>query len=464
MSTVVASGLLAALGLGYLASASLLTAANIAILGASVAAWTLLWRLLALADRSRTIGVVRAYFTFHLLFVQIGLLAIYFASQRPEAVARFKLGFHVEPSLVAVTVPVVGMACFVAGVMTYSRRFRPVAPKPTDPPSSPDHAPQVRRILVLLVLGVAYALTAMAVRGTVPLLAVIRGADSQSVRLTEHYGSTPYLFHPSIVQQVTLVVTPFAGMVLWETSRRRLRRRWIAYVVGALGGVLLLNSLERTTMVTIGLWFALVVFFRRRRFPIKGLAVLGGGFLLMTLLLHGVSLEVLWNQVFRRFFIVNAMVNYFALEHFPGQSGFLGLTTYFDYVTKGVLGGGTTFAKELMGQVYPGQSIGTAPVGALVEGWVNVGWLMGPILFAQGVLFAHLDHRLRPRLQDPVDRVYFAGVVVFLASTSYSGLLSIAFSGGALPLTALYLFVRMRSAPAAHSARASSPAICVDAR
>lgn len=446
LRTLVGSGLVAAAGFGYLLSESLVTPSNVAVLGASVAWWTLLWRLLVLVDGRVTIGVVRTYFAFHILFVQVGILAIYFASQRPQAEARFILGFDVEPSLLAVVVPSIAMAWFLAGVLTYARRYRPTVAEVVVIPTTPTSimTSRTRRLVALLGLGVAYVLVAMAVRRSVPLLEVLRGADSQAVRLEAHYGDAPYLFHPSIVHQVTLVLAPFAAMLLWETSIPGTRRRWMTYAAGALALLLLLNSLERTTMVTTGLWFALVVYYRRRRLPLSGLAVLLGGFVMMTVVLHGLDGDVVRNQVFRRFFLVNAMVNYFALEHFPADLGLLNLTSYFDYLTKGVLGGGSTFAKALISQVLPGQTVGTAPVGAVVEAWANVGWLMGPILFAQGGLFAHLDHRFRGRIGDPLSRVYFAGLVLFLAGSSYAGLLSILFSGGVLPLTVLFLALRAR--------------------
>jgi hypothetical protein len=246
------------------------------------------------------------------------------------------------------------------------------------------------------------------------------------------------------VQQVTLVLAPFAALMLLETSRPGSRRRWLAYAAIGLVALLLLNSLERTTMVTTGLWFALVVYYRSGRLPMRLLIVLGFGFVVMTLLLHGAAPEVIRNQVFRRFFLVNAMVNYFALEHFPGDFGFLHLSSYSDYLTEGVLRGGSTFAKTLISAILPSQTVGTAPVGAIAEAWVNVGWLLGPLLFFQGLLFAHLDDRFRSRIGQPIGRVYFAGLVLLIAASSYAGLLSVTFSGGVVALTALYLVARLR--------------------
>jgi hypothetical protein len=234
-------------------------------------------------------------------------------------------------------------------------------------------------------------------------------------------------------------------MLAWESSRPGTLRRWAAWGLWLLAGVLLVNSMERTSMVIVGLWWAFVLYHRRGRPPLGVLAVMAAGFTAMTLVLHGVSLAVLRNQIFRRLAIVNAMVNYFVFERYPADHGYLLGSSYSGYLLEGVLGSGQTFAKELIGQLFPGQDIGTAPVGALTEAWANFGVLFVVAMAAQGLVFAAIDDRLRHRTGDPLGRVFFAGLTLLLATTAYGGLLSVALAGGVLPLTILYLVVRGRT-------------------
>jgi hypothetical protein len=436
-------------GIFYLDGEHLVSAKNLVVLLCSVIVWVLLWRVLTISDGGAPAGLVRCYFLYHMAFVQVGLLIIYFASQRPLAEARLLIGFDVSTTVRAVIVPAVGMAAFTAGVVTY--RSRGMQRRGPVSAGRQLESGDSRLLLLILVGGLAYTALSMAVRGYVPLLEVLQGGNAEAIRLQTHYGSAPYIFHPSIVHLVPIVLAPFAAMYLWETSAPRTAGRWLAWIVWAVVAGLLANSLERSTMMIVGLWLVILIYYRRQQIPWRLIGVFLAGFVVMTFVLHGGRPDVIRNQIFRRFGIVNAMVNYFAIEHFPGAGGFRSLQTYTSYLTDGVLSGGTTFSKALIGSLFPGQTIGTAPVGALTEAWVNVGWMLILLLFLQGVVYAQIDDRFRGRLHSPLVRVYYAGLVAILSGTAYAGILSIGFSAGVFPMTALYLVIR-RPSPARRTA------------
>ncbi len=424
------------------------TAANLAVVAISGVSSVALYRWAVWATPTREIGLVKAFVAMHLIFIQIGCTLIYVAHARDSLIESLYLEFTTSASLAGVFVPLVGMAAFVAGVVVYRelpRRRRlvvePVAPaRPTTDPVRYQN-----RATVLLLIGVAYVVASFLARGGFPLLTVLSGTDAEEARLAFHYGDAPILFHSSIVSQVYFAFGPLAIMSLWLSRNSSAARQAVTVVLGVIVLFLLANSLERTTMVILALWVLVAWKYRTGRYPTAVLVVAGVLFVGQTLVLHldniGALGEVLYLQVVRRIVVVNAMVNYFAFDAFGTTQDFRGGSTYSGYVSA-ILGREESFSNELMTIIYPGRTIGTAPVGAIAESWANFSWAFVLPMFLQGLGFAWIDRRLVVlRRRSAVGAVAAAGIVVVGATASYGGLMAIAFSGGVLTMALGYLVV-----------------------
>jgi|GEM_PF-5877865 len=308
----------------------------------------------------------------HVVLVQVGLVTIYIFAQDPKKVGRLYLGFPVHPSLQAVVFPTLFMAVMLLGVWLASIG-RDEDARVTHPhPLGRIHR---RRALVLFFLAFAWGTLAFA-RAGFPFLSSLRGS-AETTRLEYHYGdSASVLFNASIVAQTYLAIGPFVVFALWRSSPDRSLRRFAAYLLGAGLLFLVANSLERTTPAILAVWFLLATLAAGRK-PPKGILVGGPlAFLAGTLVLHGGAASfgrILELQVFRRVVIVNAMVNYFAIDQFGSTLPFRFGQTYGSYFGAIARGGGG-FSHELITIVYPGTIIGTAPVGMIAEFWVNFGY------------------------------------------------------------------------------------------
>lgn len=420
----------------------LASTANLLVTAASTVACVALHAAVSSGDPDRSMGLVKAYVLMHIAFIQVGVTMIYVAQSSPAVLADLYLDFPTSRALRALVVPLVGMAAFAGGVRVHrlatSRRVSAEVATPSTPRRDPVR--YQRRAAVVFALAAGYALASFVARGGFPILSVIRGAGVDDARLAYHYGEAPIVFHSSIVSQAYFAIGPLIviGLVLTR-STNRLRLVGVAVSL-AVVTFLLLNSLERTTIVVLTLWVVLAWKYRFGRLP--WVVMIGGAaaFLLMTVALHlndpSQLLRVLYLQVIRRITVVNAMVNYFAFENFGTRLPFRHGDTYSDYFLA-IAGRRKSFATEMMTIIYPDRTIGTAPVGAVGEAWANFGWFLVVPMFLQGIAFAWVDARLRRiRRTSALGAAMAAGVVVILATTSYGGILAIAFSGGGLSLVA----------------------------
>jgi hypothetical protein len=459
--------LLTALAWWLLAIYDLVTTQNLVVTALSVAACVLAVRIAAYGEAPGGIGLVRAYVLMHIAFIQVGCVMIYVAFARERAIDGLYLEFTTRPALRAVVIPMVGIAAFLAGVLSY-RRIRPrrdPVQAPQQPPArtrrtdrqvgsgraqalAADHSGllldgtdpvrhQTRAVLLLVGAG-TYAVLAFLARGGFPLLSVLGGEGAEDARLAYHYGSAPAIFSSSVVSQVYFALGPLIvlGLLISRNSDRL--RTVVTAMCGGFVLFLLANSLERTTMVILTLWAALTWKYRKGRYPLVVLGVGAGAFILMTSILHlsdpSQLLRLLYLQLVRRVAVVNAMVNYFGFAEFGTTEAFRGGSTYSDYGLA-IIGAKESFANEMMTLIYPGRDIGTAPVGAIGEAWVNFGWFLVIPMYFQGVLFAAVERWLaKVRVRSAFGAAMAAGVVVIGATTSYGGLLPIAFSGGVLTL------------------------------
>lgn len=419
----------------------LVTVENLIVTAASVVTCVIACRIARFGEAPGGIGLVRAYVLMHIAFIQIGCVMIYVALARPHAIDGLYLEFTTVRALRAVIIPFVGLAAFLAGTTTYRRvrpRTDPVVPPLTKSRRTTDPVRHQTRAVLLLVVGGTYAVMAFLARGGFPIFAVIGGEGAEDARLAYHYGSAPAIFSSSVVSQVYFALGPLIvlGLLISRSSDRT--RPLLTAVCAGFVLFLLANSLERTTMVILTLWAALTWKYRRGRYPLLVLGVGAAAFVVMTSVLHlkdpSELLRLLYLQLVRRITVVNAMVNYFGFAEFGSSLPFRGGSTYSGYGLA-IIGSKQSFANEMMTLIYPDRLIGTAPVGSIGEAWANFGWLMVLPMYLQGVLFAAIDRWLvRVRRQSAFGAAMAAGVVVIAATTSYGGVLPVAFSGGVLTL------------------------------
>jgi hypothetical protein len=460
---IVAGGVLVALAWSLLWALDLVSRTNLLLSAVAIAGSLAAYVVAARLEAPGGMGLLRLYVIMHVLFVQVGTVMIYSAFARPHAINGLYLEFVTRPSLRAVLVPLAGVAAVVAGAwfaqVLLPRRdptgsgAGPAAALPTRatlpviqrPLMIEDPVRHQNRSLALLLLGFVYAVVAFRSRGGFPLFSVLGGMDAEAARLSYHYGSSPVYFSSSIVSQVYFAMGPMIilGLLVGRTASR-LRPVAIVWAAG-LVLFLLANSLERTTIVILTVWFFVAWKYQKGRYPVL---VLGLGALLfvgMTMTLHAGGLADLWRtiylQVVRRVSVVNAMVNYFVFDRFGAEEHFRHGSTYPSYIA-GIAGGDGSFAKELMTIIYPDRSIGTAPVGAIGEAWVNFGWALLPFMFLQGMAMRVVDRWLvRLRSRSAMGASAAAGVAVIGATISYGGILAILVSGGLLTVVVTYYLV-----------------------
>ena len=273
--------------------------------------------------------------------------------------------------------------------------------------------------------------------------------SAEDTRLSYHYGgNTSILFNTSIVSQSYLAVGPFLLYALWRTVPRRTLGRVGVYAFAVVLLFLVANSLERTTPAILAVWFLLAAKAAGRKTP-RGIVVGGPlAFLLVTITLHGSTLSglprVFQLQVLRRVFVVNSMVNYFALERFGERLPLRYGGTYVEYM-QGIAAGGGGFARELMTIIYPDRVIGTAPVGLIAEGWVNFGFGVLLLGLPVGFLVRWLDSGLVRLNTDVLGSVLFGGIATLVGTMSYSAPLATLFSGGLLFMVVAYVLCRPQS-------------------
>lgn len=440
--TLIWSSALTAVAWALLAVYDLVNLQNLVVTGACAVTCVMACRIAAFGEAPGGIGLVRAYVLMHIVFIQIGCVMIYVSFARTGAVGGLYLEFVTRPALRAVVIPLVALGAFLAGSTTY-RRIRPrFDPEPAhivvDALKTPDPVRHQTRAVLLLAAGGAFAVMAFLARGGFPIIAVLNGEGAEDARLAYHYGAAPAIFSSSVVSQIYFAFGPMIvlGLVISRSSERL--RMLLTAICGGFVLFLLMNSLERTTLVILTLWAALTLKYSRGRYPAVVLGLGGAAFIIMTSALHlndpSELMRLLYLQVVRRVTVVNAMVNYFGFAEFGSSLPFRGGSTYSGYA-QAIAGSKSSFAKEMMTLIYPDRTIGTAPVGAIGEAWVNFGWMLVVPMYLQGILFAAVERWLaKVRRRSAFGAAMAAGVVVIGATTSYGGILPIAFSGGVLSL------------------------------
>jgi len=418
---------------------------NVTLMVSMSVIWEILWWQMRALTKGLRISVARLFFIMHVVMVQIGFVAIYVYSQDARSIAGLYLGFHVNPSLVVVFFPTAFVVLMLPGVWVASHRRDAPSKRFFVEPLGPVRK---RRMVVLFLLTFVWGVAAFARAGFPVLTAFGGGVSPEAARLDYHYNVGPsVLFNPSIVSQSYLAVCPFLLLALWSSSNRRSAARLLVYVFAGCTLFLVANSLERTTPAILAVWFLMATRAAGRRLPKAGLVGGPAVFVLGTLVLHGGStplLTVLKLQVLRRVFVVNSMINYFAIERFGSSLPFQLGTTYSRYFGAIARGGGG-FSHELMTIIYPSSLVGTAPVGLIAETWVNFGYLglLAAPLF--GFVARELDNVLSRRNDSTLGHALWAGVAVLIATMSYGAPLSTFFSGGLLFVVATYVISAPRS-------------------
>lgn len=415
------------------------TFGNVSLVLVMSIVWEVLWFLTREMTKGLRISVVRLFLILHVVLVQVGLVAIYIYSQDAGEIAGLQLGFRVQPSLVAVLFPTAFVTLMLPGIWLGSHR----PPREAAPLSTERIGPvRRRRMVIFFVLMFVWGAAAFGRAGFPILTAFGFGESSETARIDYHYGAaSSFLFNPSIVAQTYLAVCPFLLFALWRSTKNRTAGKILVYVLGGCLVFLVGNSLERTTPAILAIWFLLAMRAGGKRAP-AGILVGGPAmFLAGTFVLHGGStslIEVIKLQVLRRVFVVNSMVNYFAIERFGSDLAYRFGSTYTEYFSAIARGGGG-FSHDLITIIYPATSVGTAPVGLIAEAWVNFGplaLLLAPIV---GLLFRALDAFLVHRNSTALGQALWAGVAVLVATMSYSAPLSTLFSGGLLFVCGSYL-------------------------
>src|SRR3972149_396493 len=413
---------------------------NLLILFSFVFGWALLINWLMVLERKKIFGVVSIYFWMTFIFIQIGYLIIFFASQNQHLISKLYLGFEVTPIIEPIIFSFLSMIAFLFGV-TVNKYFIKGRVRKRTTFIWPVDGKRIDMIasLILISCFIFYMVAAWSRGGLLTFKLMQGDATVHDTRLEYHYGAPTYFFfHPSIVSQTYNAIGPLILFYFiqraWGKGIKSKVYKMLSIIYALILLFMLINSLHRSSLMLVGIWGLILLYYYRNKVSVYFIFLLFIVFVGFSLFLHGYDdnfFEIFMLNVMRRFFIVNSMVNYFDYSVFPIEYDFRLGGTYLAYL-KSIGGYGVSFAKENISLIYPHHTVGTAPVGDVTEGWINFGWTSLPMFVIGGMILSTIDRNLTRLHSNDLGRAYAAGVVMLVGSVSFGGILPIMFSGGGL--------------------------------
>ncbi|KAF1077384.1 hypothetical protein MKHDV_00448 [Halodesulfovibrio sp. MK-HDV] len=234
-----------------------------------------------------------------------------------------------------------------------------------------------------------------------PLISFLTTKEVVPLRdLAFSYGSKtieiPYFFRPSITSLFYRAMLPLSGMMFFILGKKNYRPKLtysLSVILFLFSFIFLAGTMKRTPVLFFATWCFITLLLsnsskiKRKFFVYSGLTVL---FLCLSTTAYNTSIDVLFEKLFRRIFIVEGLKEFLCIEHYGTTFDYLGLDIPMRYIHKIFGEDVLTFSQVWKKQL--GGSRGWSSIGIMAEFFASFGFSVASIAYVLwGALLMKLD-------------------------------------------------------------------------
>lgn len=294
-----------------------------------------------------------------------------------------------------------------------------------------------------------------------PLISFFTAKEGVPLRdLAFSYGSKtneiPYFFRPSITSLFYRAMLPLSGMMFFILGKQKYRPK-LTYSLSAIififSFAFLVGTMKRTPILFFATWCFITLLLsnsskiKRKFFIYSGLTVL---FLCLSTTAYNTSIDVLFERLFRRIFIVEGLKEFLCIEHYGTTFDYLGFDIPMRYIHKIFGEDVLTFSQVWKKQL--GGSRGWSSIGIMAEFFASFGFFVASFAYMfWGALLMMLDVVSSEYRSSVFYLPFLSCLITIIAFSSTKGILSQMFTGGGGVLIVLTLCLFIISKPCTKS-------------